>query len=181
MRALLSWVVVGSAFMLPCFTGAALADHLSIYSDPAFTTCTLTDASPGVVNVYVTETTYEATGVRFRIAPSAGFTGVWLSETSPFVTLGTSLNDLSIVYPACAIGTFPVLTVTYQLYGTSTCSALDIAPAEGFTLPICAPCAGEGACVGNISLHVNCAGSFDCNPLAVEPTTWGSVKALYRN
>jgi len=64
------------------------------------------------------------------------------------------------------------------LFGTSTeCSTLDVAPAAGFP---CVVATSGGGCIDEIcvydvgGLHVNC-------PVATEPTTWGKVKALYRN
>jgi hypothetical protein len=180
MRLLLSAAVIAGICMTsdPEIVEGA---HLSIYSDPALTQCTLSDASPGAVSIYVAETTDEATGVRFRVAPSPGFTGVWLGDSSPYHPIGSSQTDLSLGYGACLDGKFLVLTLTYQMFGTSTCSELAIAPAVGFPVSICVPCFGETPCIGDEPLHVNCSGSFDCNPLPVEPSTWGSVKALYRN
>jgi hypothetical protein len=157
--------------------------RVSIYSDAALTQCTLSDASPVIGNIYVAESsTFGATGLRFRIAESSGFTGVWLSESSPYYPIGSSRSDLSLGFGACLVGKFPVLSMTYQFYGTSTCSDLSIAAAVGFPVPICTSCSfGEWPCEGFDTLHVNCSGSFNCNPVPVEPNTWGSVKALYRD
>lgn len=168
-----------SLLLLPI---AAFAGRVEIYADPALTQCSLSDTSPRTANVYVSETGYYGdVGLRFRIEPSPGFTGVWISETSPFVTVGNSQTDLSIGFGSCRYGQFTVLTTTYQLFGTSSCSTLSIAAANGFPWPICVYCAGEYFCDGYLALHINCDGSANCNPLATEPTTWGRVKALYRN
>lgn len=130
---------------------------------------------------YVAETSEEATGLRFRIAADPGFTGVWLSETSPFLTVGNSQADLSIGFNSCMVGHFPVLTISYQLFGTSTCSTLSIVAAPGFLEPLCISCSfHEVKCSGLDPLHVNCTGSFDCNPVPVQSSTWGRVKALYQ-
>jgi hypothetical protein len=170
-----------SLILLPII---AFAGRVEIYADPALTQCTLADTSPGTANIYVSETSISGdTGLRFRIAPSAGFTGVWISESSPFVKIGNSQTDLSIGFANCEVGQFTVLTAQYQLFGTSACGTLSIAPANGFPLPICTYCSfGEYPCEGFVPLHVNCGGSFNCNPpVSTEPTTWGRVKALYRN
>ena len=180
MRLLISGAVI-AGICLTSAPGTVEGAHLSIYSDPALTQCTLSDASPRVSSVYVAETTDAATGVRFRVAPSPGFTGVWLGDSSPYQPIGSSQTDLSLGFGACLAGKFLVLTLTYQLFGTSTCSELAIAPAVGFPVSICVPCAGETPCVGDQPLHVNCSGSFDCGPLATESTTWGKVKSLYRD
>ncbi len=173
-------VVIG----LLCVPHLALGTgRISIYSDTALTECTLSDASPRVANIYIAETSlYGATGLRFRIAESPGFTGVWLSEASPYHPIGTSRTDLSMGFGACLLGRFAVLTMTYQFYGTSTCSDLSIVAAVGQREPICTSCSfGEWPCEGYDALHVNCSGSFNCNPVLVESSTWGGVKALYRD
>ena len=77
---------------------------------------------------------------------------------------------------------FLVLTMTYELIGTSTCSELSIVAVPDFSEPICTGCwFSEEPCWGYDPVHVNCEGAFNCNPVAVEPTTWGRVKALYRD
>jgi len=155
----------------------AHAEKLRIYSDVALTDSTLNDHSPRVANLYIVHDMFGGTGIRFRIAPSAGFTGVWLSETSPFVTVGNSGSDLSIGYGSCLFGPVLVLTVTYQFFGTSSaCSEAHISPPPGFGCVLAASygCAFVEICVYDLGvLPVNC-------PIAVESTTWGRVKALYR-
>jgi hypothetical protein len=160
----------------------AFGNGFSIYSDATLTNCTLSDDANGTSTVYVVhDSNAGATGVRFRIAGSAGFTGVWLSESTPYFKVGNSQTDISIGF-SCLFGSFPVLMVTYQLFGTSTCSTLEIAGPQGFTVPICQQCQfDEHPCLNSHVLHVNCDGSIDCNPTATESTTWGGVKALYRD
>ena len=160
----------------------ALGSGLSLYSDATLTDCTLSDHEARIATVHVAEDSDRgATGIRFRIVGSAGFTGVWLSESTTYVTVGNSQTDLSMGFGECLFGRFSVLTVTYQMFGTSTCSSLEIAPAQGFPVSLCQSCIfHEEPCIDNRALHVNCSGSFDCNPLATQSTTWGRVKALYR-
>jgi len=175
---------VGLAVLLVAAApGIALSDYrLALYSDSALSDCTLDDYAPRIMSIYVAETSHEATGVRFRIAASPGFTGVWVSETTPFFKLGDSQTDLSIGFGQCLDGHFLVLTMTYQLFGTSTCSTLSIGPPPGFPVPLCTSCVfHEVSCAPPGALHVNCQGGVNCNPVATEPTTWGKVKALYRN
>jgi hypothetical protein len=156
---------------------------VSLFSDASLENCTLSDSSPGEVNVYIAEFSPDgATGLRFRVAASPGFTGVWLSEVSPFLTIGTSVTDLAIGFGHCMVGQAVVLTMRYQLFGTSTCSDLSIVAPPGFPQPLCSWCVfNEAPCNGFRPLHVNCAGPFECNPVATESATWGKVKALYRN
>jgi hypothetical protein len=159
----------------------ARAGRLQIYSDAALTDCTLSDAVSATVNIYVADYDWDgSTGARFRIAASNGFTGVWLGETSPFTTVGTSPTDFSVGYANCMVGKWLILKMTYQLFGSSACSTLSIAPAVGFPVQFCTYCSfGEYPCWGFDDLHVNCGGN--CSPVATAPATWGKIKSLYRN
>lgn len=154
--------------------------ELRIYSDASLTDSSIDDGAPRIVNLYVVEkgTFPGATGSRFSIKPSAGFTGVWLSDASSFLPFGQSPTDLSVVYGACIPPPILVVTMTYQLFGTSApCSELHVAPADGQKWVV-APDVGcfftEDIITDLGRLEVNC-------PVATEPTTWGKVKALYRN
>jgi hypothetical protein len=101
-----------------------------------------------------------------------------VGETTSFFKAGSSPTDISIGFASCLPPPILVLTMTYQLFGTSSaCSELRTAPPDGFPVAI----AADGDCsfvelpIRDLqSLHVNC-------PVATEPTTWGKVKALYRN
>lgn len=154
--------------------------ELHIYSDAALTDSSINDSSPRIVNFYVVEkgSFQGATGVRFSTEPTAGFTGVWLGDATSYYKVGSSPTDIAVGYAACIPPPILVMTMTYQLYGTSSpCSELRIVP------PDHSPCAYtpdmdcsfvEGCITDLRSLHINC-------PLATEPTTWGKVKALYRD
>ena len=152
---------------------------LQIFSDVAMTDSTISDNAPRIVNLYVVEigSFWGATGVRFSTEPTAGFTGVWLGDSSAFVTVGNTQTDLSVGYGACIPPPIVVVTMSYQLFGTSeACSQLRIVPADNFRWVISGDVDcffAEGIITDLGNLHVNC-------PVAVEPTTWGAVKALYR-
>lgn len=181
MRLLLSAALI-AGLLLTCVPGVVKAQgSLRLYTDPAFTQCTLSDTAPGVVSVYVVETAYISLAVWFRVAASPGFTGVWLSDATPYTKTGSSQTGLGVHFSRCLSGRWLVATITYQLFGTSTCSQLAIAPGEGLAFPICFDCFDELPCFNNNPLYVNCDGSFNCNPVATEPSTWGRVKSLYRN
>jgi hypothetical protein len=171
------------AAVLLLFASPASADSmwkLQILSDEALTDSTINDDIPRVVTLYVVESGSftGATGARFSIKPSAGFTGVWLGDASQFATFGSSPTDIGIGYGACIPPPILVLMMTYQLFGTSTpCSELRVAPIDG-SMWVVAPdvnCSfSEGIITDLGRLQVNC-------PTATEPTTWGKVKSLYRN
>ncbi|HKW14440.1 MAG TPA: hypothetical protein VJS69_08145 [Candidatus Krumholzibacteria bacterium] len=174
-------LIVAAIVALACLPSLAFGDgYLSLYSDASHTDCALSDTAPAVANVYMVDFGYAINALRFRIAASPGFTGAWLSETSPFTTIGNSQTDMSMSFGSCLIGQVLVLTMTYQLFGTSTCSQLSVEAPSGLSDPICLDCSFGTECAGYFPLHVNCSGSFGCDPLPVKPTTWGSVKALYR-
>jgi hypothetical protein len=161
-----------------CAAAPAHADRILLFSDPGFSDSTLVDDAPRTATVYVVHTDFWGTGSRFRIAADPGFTGVWLGQASPYFTLGNSTTDVNIAYAACLQGPVLILTATYQLFGTSSaCSGLRIAPANGQP---CVIATSGGGCIDEVcvrdlgSLQVNC-------PVATEPSTWGRVKALYRN
>ncbi|HET6350124.1 MAG TPA: hypothetical protein VFH88_13675 [Candidatus Krumholzibacteria bacterium] len=163
-------------------TSSARAGYweLHIYSDAVLTDSTISDNSPRIVNFYVVEKGYfrGATGVRFSTEPTAGFTGVWLGDETSYYKVGNSPTDIAVAYAACIPPPILVITMTYQLYGTSTpCSELLIAPpacCTGVVAPDVDCSFTEGQITDLRSLRINCA-------VPVEPTTWGKVKALYRD
>jgi hypothetical protein len=163
-------------FLLPA--AVANAGDLLILSDTASTDSTLLDGTPRTVNLYVVhaEQSGGATGVDFAVAGASGFTGVWLSETSSYLTFGTSTTGIAVAYGGCLSEPVLVLTLTYQLFGTSAaCSELRIVASSGRPFPLCLEgggCFFETPCHAG-ALHVNCS-------VATEQTTWGRVKALYR-
>jgi hypothetical protein len=125
--------------------------------------------------VYIAHTDFQGSvGVIFSTVASPGFTGVWVSETSQFLNIGTTPTGINVGYGACLSGPVIIATAEYQMFGTSSCSQLSIAPFPDFPNPVCLECFYEYPCVNNGRLLVNCA-------VPVEPTTWGKVKALYRN
>lgn len=171
---LAAWVV-----LLAFASSADAGRKLSIYSDAALTQSSIDDNAPGIVSLYVVDTGFlGATGVRFSTEPSAGFTGVWLGDASSFVTVGSSPTDISVGYAACRPAPVLVLTMSYQLFGISApCSELRVAPPDGFTCVYASDfnCSFIEGCIPELGhLRVNC-------PVASDPTTWGRVKALYRD
>jgi hypothetical protein len=170
-----------SVALLPTEAEAQPSDKLLIFSDEALTDSTLTDDTPRIVTFYIVQTEASlgtASGVRFRTVASEGFTGVWLGDATSNIAFGTSNTDIAVGYGGCKAPPIVVVAATYQLFGTSSaCSGLSIAPAPGFLCAIAlsdAGCFFEMCVVKLGAIQVNC-------PVATEPTTWGQVKALYRN
>lgn len=157
--------------------------RISLYSDPAHTSTEARDQAPGTLIVYVVhENTNGGAATFFKIAPSQGFTGTWIGETSPFSSLGTSPNGIGLAFGGC-IYTTQVLEVQYAIVGTSAnCSFLDVVADPNSDLfggvPVIEDCDFEyHAAVGG-RLTVNPDNT--CSPLPVESKTWGGIKALYR-
>jgi hypothetical protein len=159
-------------------------DQINMYSDAAFTSKEAVDVVPGTLTAYVVhERPHQTDGIAatFKIAPSVGFTGVWLSESSPFLVTGTSPNGIRIAYGGCFDLPVFLLEVSYTVFGTSEdCSYLAVvaAPGEDQRGPLVVDC--------NFDLIVGTGGRLiinstpQCPPVPVESSTWGRVKALYR-
>ena len=116
----------------------------------------------------------------FRITSSDGFTGVWLGETSPYSTFGTSQAGIDVVYGSCIFQPTHLLTITYQTFGTSAaCSYLESVPhpdrPEGYI--VIADCAAILLVGESGRLTVN--PDSTCTPVPVENRSWGSIKSLY--
>ena len=155
--------------------------------------------TPGLMTIYVFHSIVSgATGCRFRIQAGPGMTMTYVSETHDFpMTIGDTQTGMTVCYDTCLPGPYYRLaTLTYVAYGTSTCAELEIVPhpdAETVEEKDCnyqsGPALVQNLKVSAFSVCATCppvfsyAGNgrpFDCAPLAVEQTTWGRVKALYR-
>src|SRR5436190_20250364 len=81
---------------------SAETDTINLYADPGFSVRQAFDTAPGLLKVYVVhENTTGATSSAFRIASSSGFTGTWVSDSSPFTSLGTTQTGIYMSYGAC--------------------------------------------------------------------------------
>jgi len=178
---------------LACLSTASLANgalvgRISLYSDATSTECTLADSEPRFGDVFVVHNIGPIAGnaylVRFRLSASAGFTGSWVQDFVPagMSAIGTSPNGIAISYQACRTGDIPILRVTYQLFGTSSpCSFLQAGAYPGTDFIETMDCSFDSYPVEGGALVVNSNESCPCQgPVAVQPTTWGQVKALYR-
>ena len=151
---------------------------VALYSDSLFTDSTYVDNVPSVLHVYVVHQDFFALplGISFRIERSAGFTGTWLSESSPFtVVVGNSQTGVAISYGVCKTPPVLLLDIMYFAHGTSgPCSSLAStahppSPSGRIEVNTCM----EGVLAEPGRLRVNCT-------VPVESTTWGQVKALYQ-
>jgi len=175
--------------MNPAAAHAALGGRVALYSDAGLSECTLTDTSPRVADVYVVHSpvAYGAVGIMFKLAPSAGFDGTWIEDIFPpgMGGVGTSPSGIAVGSLSCWFNDRLVLHVRYQMQGaSSSCSFVEAVPYPGFSWIITTTC-GEGCelPVDGSRLLVNADESCPCEPppLASESTTWGRIKAMYRN
>ena len=184
--------LVCAAAILACLPAVSFADNLfgqiSLYSDANFSQCTLADNGPRLADVYVVHHIGPIVGnaylLAFKLTTSTGFTGSWVQDSVPtgMSGIGTSPSGLSISYQACRTGDVQVLRVTYQMFGTSSPCALILAsPYPGADFIETSNCSFDSFGVMGVALIVNPDGSCPCqSPVAVEPSTWGRVKSLYR-
>lgn len=128
-----------------------------------------------------------ASGARFRIGTSAGFTGVLVSvEYAPgtLVWEGNVTDGILIYYDRlCSYFVhFPMMELTYLLTGTSEpCSYITVLPHPDETSPLAGTCTFDMVEARVDPLWVNWDWSTCTPPVATEQTTWGRVKTLYRN
>ena len=172
------------ALSLLFIANAALADHIGIYSDDSGSSCNLISAggppfteTTAVIHSFATG----ATGVRFKIDQSAatGISVVGMGTT--FVPIGSFATDLSVAYGNCLSGSIVVghLQIIWLTAPSGTLSV--VKPQTDLYNSIrywdCAmvdhPATGGHAVI-------NGSNSSCADPTAVETSTWGSVKALYR-
>jgi hypothetical protein len=163
---------------------------ITAFADQAGTSCTLFDDSEKTFDVYIINTItpgFGLAGSRFRVATSPGFSAAFVEEQIPFLHSGSVRDGVTVVYGTCLPGTFLLATVTFLGHGTSApCSAIEVVAHPESHYPgsidvmdchfdwLPAPTKGP--------LLVN-AVEGQCAPwciVALEPTTWGAVKALYR-
>lgn len=177
--------------LTPLVANAQL-DRIELYSDEGLSQCSLSDASPGIGDVFVVHKLGDdpvgARGLYFRLVPSNGFTGTWLEDivrAPVWDVTGTSQSGIGILYAdPCPTTSVLVLQVRYQLFGTSSpCSFVEAAPWEGICCILITSCYnGAEYPVEGDRIQVNPDASCPCGiPVATESTTWGRIKALYRN
>ena len=168
-------------------------------------TCVLAYNRPGLYNVYIRLTFNSgAAAARFRLEPGPGISMAYVSESSPYSSVGFAFAGISVCFGGCVTGDALIATVTFLTFGTDTpCSELRVVPHPGAQTVEVLKCNGstvaayaQGLAIAppdieGFPIFCECPTPhlfpgtpmpFDCTPpVAVEPTTWGRVKALYRN
>jgi hypothetical protein len=154
-------------------SSVAMADHIGLYRDATGGSCYL--GAPGQFNPNVAiihKFTQGATGSRFKATFPAGTS--FFGFNTPYVPIGLLTGDLSLGYGQCLSGSIVLGTIN-AIYGAGTAQIL---PADAFAYILYTDCSfGEYPATGG---NAYIGGTGQCYPFAVEPSTWGSVKALYR-
>ena len=174
-------VLVVLALAAPALAGVGT---LGVFADNQGNSCNITDAGGGgLVTTYIVHKMGpgdEASGVRFRVDPPAGATWNYAAFTTAFTGVGAANTDISVGYGGCQPATILTGSVLWiSIVAGPACTFVQIK--EGFTGTVLAtdclfaeivmPKPGEAI--------VNPNGGCQCN-IAVQPSTWGQVKALYR-
>ena len=184
-----------TTFVLMLGASLALAADLpggriGIFSETGGTNCAVTDAAPGLLQVFIVHTlTTGAAACQYVAAKPGCFTATYLSDTNPFaVVIGNSQTGVSIGYGSCKIGTVHVQTMSFFAAGTTpACCKYTIA---------CDPLAATGACALGYVDIVDCGQSAAfakpqvgvINPnstclcadiIPAQESSWGQIKSLY--
>jgi len=152
---------------------AAMADSIGVYSDATGSFCNLGNiAGQFSPTATVIHRSLGATGSRFKVTFPAGTT--FFGFNTPYVPVGALNTDLSLGYGQCLTGSIVLGTIN-AIYGAGTgkVEKADLQPIILYTDCLFAELPATGW-----SFLVNGVG--DPCIVAVEPSTWGSVKALYR-
>ncbi|MEJ2722783.1 MAG: hypothetical protein P8181_16845 [bacterium] len=149
------------------------------------------DAAPGLISVTVLHVDSPgAKASRFWAPRPSCFYVTYLSDTAVFpTTIGSSQTGVTIGYDHCRTGTFQILTINYFGQGmTPECCYYPVLadPAEPSGQVVVADCNDQLVYAYGMAEYINStwncvcyAGPEYCFPVAVDPATWGRVKALY--
>ena len=150
---------------------AALADHIGIFTDASGASCNF---APGFTTTatIVHQFSSGATGSRFKLTLPAGSN--FFAFNTPYVPIGSLTSDLSLGYGQCLVGAFALGSIVAVL----SPGIMQVTAADNFPNIIYTDCNfGELPASGGAGE----VGSSICHCcFAVESSTWGKVKALYR-
>lgn len=188
MKTVLSIALVAICSVL--LSAPALAqDRIELYADEQGTTCEIAEpTSPPIVQVHVLITgPINVTGVRFKAPqPDCWVGATWLGDRTAYGGIGNSQTDWSVGFGKC-LSTAPAAYVGSIAYLISNqaqpCCVVTALPAVEFVITDCSGNFVEHELEASKPLIVNPNETCGCQSAlttAVEPTSWGRVKALYR-
>jgi len=190
MKRVLLAVVLTAMLAAPA---AAQYGNIGVYSEPGGCNCDIYDTGPAVVvDVYVVHRyIYEGVqGSSFIVTGDPGMTMIFLAEYpigGPIFILGNIVDGYTVSYGSCLTGGLAIMRISYLSLGTSVpCSMLEVSPAPTSVTgqvevwdcgDVVHPAGGGVAMVNPLGCH--CSDPF-CQPVPVEESTWGGIKALYQ-
>jgi len=166
---------------------AATGGRLLLFSDASLSQCALVDNSFQVADIFIVhDLELDSKLIRFRLEASSGFNGTWIDDIVPSgvtVIAGDSPTGIQLDYGECPTDALLILRARYQLFGSSTpCSYLRTVAYPGDGSIEMMTCHFDNWPVDADTLFVNADETCPCSSsVGVETTTWGRVKALYRD
>ena len=158
---------------------AAMADHIGIYSDATGSTCTLTPGFSSTATV-IHKFNAGATSLLFGIsAANAPGTIIFSAPTSNVLCV---VDPCPYVYNGCQSGSIILGTIT-ALYGSTGYIEVVGAgnyPTGNYPVPLVVDCNQQSHAATGGRAYIGTAPGPCDPPLPTEPSTWGSVKSLYR-
>jgi len=197
LAALLSSLVI--VLQRPPNAMAQIESSIAISGSPDFPLCNVSDVTPGTRTLYIIHRFNPGmNAVRFKIQAGPGVTMTYVSETHYFAsTIGNTQSGISVCYGTCTLGNQLIASVTYTTYGTSSgCSKMLVVPHPSAQTVEAIKCNGvatrtyveelviehnSGCGCPDTHGFLGTAQVFGCQPVPVASTTWGAIKALYRN
>jgi hypothetical protein len=187
--------LVGAGAML-LIAAAALGQYgeIGVYTDQGGCDCNVYDSVPGnLVSVYVVHRNISQglTGVRFVVTGGGGMMMTYLGESKvgpPMEITGNIVDGYDVRYGSCITGSLTIMEILYLGMATSaTCSWLEISAAPNAVTGQVegSDCNETVVVVSGRQTPVNpddtceCI-NLSCQPVPVEETTWGGIKALYQ-
>jgi len=151
-----------------------MADHIAPYTDETGSSCNIASGfstTAALIHKFSTGTYGSRFALDLSLAPGSQV----FSVSTPYTTVGTVTSDFSAGYGLCLNGDIVIGTMVANWAP----GAISVVPAQGFADILWLDCnfqelPGTG---GHASIDGDGHG---CNYDAVEPSTWGQVKALYR-
>jgi hypothetical protein len=176
-----------------CFGVTAHAQAMysvEVAADNTLSSCAIAGDGSGLVSVHVFLTgSAGTTAVIFgAYVPSCWAGATWLGDNlaEPWLTLGTtqSPGGLSIAFGECRSLPIYLGHITFAGVPSEVCCALFAgAPADflDYDTAVVVDCAFDDHDASGSRVLLNADSSCPCQqPLAVQESTWGRVKALYR-
>lgn len=176
-------------FVLACglalLSAPAGAAHIGIFTDANSRTCTLTPG--GVVTIYVValhSSGFRGAAFKVDAALPSGIVAIGASPIGFICVTDCNPYEGTGAVRDCSTADYPMYALMFLTVGPpdgSTCNHLTVTAHPNASTPLLQDCAGDliEATGGFFSFVPGPGYCNDC-ALATEPTTWGSVKALYR-